>query len=60
MFSPIIAGLMAQKMEAFDAASLGVYIHGLAGDTAKEKVGTYSLTAGDITDAISDVLRLKN
>ena len=56
----IIAGLMAQKMEAFDAASLGVYIHGLAGDTAKEKVGTYSLTAGDITDAISDVLRLKN
>ncbi|TAH68477.1 MAG: NAD(P)H-hydrate dehydratase [Anaerolineaceae bacterium] len=54
----IIAGLIAQGMEAHEAGSLAVYIHGLAGDMAKSKVGLYSLMAGDITDAISDVLQV--
>ena len=55
----IIAGLLAQGMEAFEAASLGVYIHGLAGDAAKERLGTYSMMAGDIADAVSEVLQLQ-
>jgi NAD(P)H-hydrate epimerase len=48
----IIAGLVAQGMEAYEASCLGVYIHGLAGDLAKDKLGEYSLMAGDIVDAI--------
>lgn len=56
----IIAGLLAQGMEAFMAASLAVYIHGLAGDIAKDRLGEYSLMAGDIIDAISDVLKLQD
>ena len=53
----IIAGLLAQGMDAYLAANLSVYIHGLAGDVAKEKAGTYSLMADDIIDSISSVLR---
>ncbi len=52
----IIAGLAAQGMDTYEAACLGVYIHGLAGDAAKEKTGAYSLMAGDIAEAISSVL----
>ena len=55
----IIAGLVAQGLEAFEAACLSVYIHGLAGDVARDKLGVYSLMARDIVDAISDVLQLQ-
>lgn len=44
----IIAGLMAQKMENYEAAVLGVYMHGLAGDNARECCGAYSVLAEDI------------
>ena len=43
----IIAGLLAQKMNNFDAAVLGVYLHGLAGDFAKEDLTAYSVLATD-------------
>ena len=43
----IIAGLLAQKMNTFDAAVLGVYIHGLAGDLAKEDLTAYGVLASD-------------
>jgi hydroxyethylthiazole kinase-like uncharacterized protein yjeF len=52
----IIAGLMAQKVSFYEAACLGVYIHGLAGDMAAEKIGYYSLMAEDIVEAICGVL----
>lgn len=44
----IITGLLAQGYEPFDAATLGVYVHGLAGDKAAEEMGEESLIAGDI------------
>lgn len=53
----VIAGLVAQGMEPYEASCLGVYIHGLAGDVAAEKVGVHSVLAGDIADAISIVLQ---
>lgn len=55
----IIAGLMVQGMKAFEASCLGVYIHGLAGDTVRDRKGEYSLMAGDLVDAIGDVLQQK-
>lgn len=45
----IILGLLAQSFSAEDAALVGVYLHGLAGDLAANSVGEYSLLAGDIT-----------
>jgi ADP-dependent NAD(P)H-hydrate dehydratase / NAD(P)H-hydrate epimerase len=46
----IITGLLAQDYEPSDAAILGVYLHGLAGDFAAEKVGQEALIAGDIIE----------
>ena len=44
----LIAGLIAQGLEALDAALLGVYLHGLAGDLAVVEAGEAGLTAGDL------------
>jgi len=46
----IITSLLAQGYDAFDAAVLGVYVHGLSGDYAKGWVGEISLIAGDLID----------
>ena len=53
----VICGLLAQKMPAFDAAALGVYLHGLAGDAAQEKRSAYGMIARDIADQIGEVLK---
>lgn len=47
-----ITALCGQGLSDFDAAVLGVYIHGLAGDLAAEKLGQISLIATDIIDAL--------
>ncbi|HIJ52066.1 MAG TPA: NAD(P)H-hydrate dehydratase [Planctomycetes bacterium] len=47
-----IVSLMGQGLSNFDAAVLGVYIHGLAGDIAAERIGQVSLMATDIIDAL--------
>jgi NAD(P)H-hydrate epimerase len=44
----LIAALMGQRMETFAAAQLGVYLHGLAGDLARETVGEVGLIATDL------------
>ena len=46
----IITGLLAQGYEPHEAAMLGVYLHGLAGDMAAKELSQESLIAGDITD----------
>ncbi len=45
-----ISGLLAQKMLPIDAAVLGVFLHGLAGDIASEDFTKYSVFASDIID----------
>jgi len=50
----VITALMGQGLSDFDAAVLGVYIHGLAGDIAAEQAGQISLIATDIIEALSD------
>jgi NAD(P)H-hydrate epimerase len=54
----MICGLWAQGMDDFSAAYSGVYLHGLAGDIAKDKLGTKSLMALDIQKNIPNAIRL--
>jgi len=53
----IIAGLLAQGLAPSEAAKLGVYIHGLAGDIAARDKSEYSLMASDLIEALPAVLR---
>ncbi len=43
-----IAGFLAQGLKTFDAACVGVYIHGLAGEMVKEKIGDVGGLASDL------------
>lgn len=52
----IIAAMLAQGMDRFDATALSVYMHGLAGDKAIESKSVYSLIASDIIEALPLVL----
>ena len=58
----ILGGLLSQyakqevKPSLLESVALGVYIHGLAGDVATQKLGEYSLMASDIIDALPFVL----
>ncbi len=48
----ILTGLLAQGYPAWEAARLGVFLHGLAGDLAAEKLGHDALLAGDLVDCL--------
>jgi ADP-dependent NAD(P)H-hydrate dehydratase len=50
----VIAALIGQKLPPFEAAVLGVYAHGLAGDIAKDQNGEVGMIAGDIVDSLAD------
>jgi ADP-dependent NAD(P)H-hydrate dehydratase / NAD(P)H-hydrate epimerase len=49
----MIGGLVGQKMNAFEATQLGVYLHSLAGELAANQFGHRSMTAPDIINGIS-------
>lgn len=53
----IIAGFMSQGIQAIDAADLGVYLHGRAGDYAREEKGSYSVLARDLIRYLSHALK---
>ncbi len=48
----IVAGLAAQGCPPENAAILGAYLHGLAGDLAAREKGMYSMIAGDLLDSL--------
>lgn len=52
----VIAALMAQGLAPADAARLGVYIHGAAGDLVAGERGERGMMAGDLIDRIPSVL----
>jgi NAD(P)H-hydrate epimerase len=50
----VIAALIGQHMPPFEAAVLGVYLHGLAGDFAAEELGRHAMTALDVMDYLPE------
>jgi len=52
-----IAGLVAQGLSLFDAATLGVYLHGKAGDMVKDIIGNAGMIATDLLSALPVVIK---
>ncbi|HUU02907.1 MAG TPA: NAD(P)H-hydrate dehydratase [Myxococcota bacterium] len=52
----IIAGFVAQGLSALDAACLGAYLHGQAGDRVALQRGQHALIAGDIIEMLGEVV----
>jgi len=53
----LITGLLAQAYSPAQAAVIGVYIHGLAGDMAAKKLGHEAMLAGDIVEQIGGAFK---
>lgn len=54
----IILALLAQNYSAVEAARIGVYIHGLAGDIAAARRGYEALIASDIIENLGEAFKL--
>lgn len=52
-----IVGLRAQGLDAFEAAVAGAYLHGLAGELARENLGVAAVIAGDLVGFLALALR---
>lgn len=48
----VITALLAQGVDAFNAARLGAHAHGLAGDLAAAKLGRVGMIASDLVDCL--------
>ena len=53
----VITALVGQGLSNFDAAVLGVYVHGLAGDIAAKKFGQISLIATDVIESLGEAFK---
>lgn len=50
----LLTGLLASGYESFDAARLGVWLHGRAGDTAASHYGQNGMNSRDIADCLGE------
>ena len=57
VLSGIITGLLAQGLDATDAACCGVYLHGLAGEAVIRKLGNAGSLASDLVERIPGAIR---
>ncbi len=52
-----IAAMLAQGLAPFDAAVVGAYIHGLAGEIAQDDIGVSGVVAGDLLPRLPQAMR---
>jgi NAD(P)H-hydrate epimerase len=57
VLSGVVAALLAAGLDAYDAARLGVHLHGRAGDLAATEVGQAPLIATDILEKVPAAIR---
>jgi NAD(P)H-hydrate epimerase len=53
----LIAALVGQGLSAYDAARLGAYVHGMAGDRVARSRGQQGLIASDVIDTLPETLK---
>ena len=52
-----IVALRAQGLDAFQAAVVGAYLHGLAGEMVRERIGVAGLAASDVAHALPEAIK---
>jgi NAD(P)H-hydrate epimerase len=53
----ILGGFLARGLPAERVLGAAVYVHGLAGDVAAERVGEEALVASDVIEALGEAFR---
>jgi NAD(P)H-hydrate epimerase len=54
----LIGGLLAQGCSGLQAAMIGAYIHGMAGDLAQKRKGERGMTARDVLEHVPEAFQL--
>jgi ADP-dependent NAD(P)H-hydrate dehydratase / NAD(P)H-hydrate epimerase len=57
VLSGVLGAFLARGLEPSAALAAAVYLHGLAGDVAAERLGQESLVASDVIEALSEAFR---
>jgi hydroxyethylthiazole kinase-like uncharacterized protein yjeF len=57
VLSGVLGAFLARGLAPESALASAVYLHGLAGDVAAERMGQESLVAGDVIDALPEAFR---
>lgn len=52
----LIASLLAQGLSCYDAACLGVYLHGRAADILAERKGVYAMLPSELPEVIGQIM----
>ena len=58
VLSGLVGALLVLRMGAYEAAICGAFIHGWAGDLAQRAVGTFGMSASDISNQIPKALKV--
>lgn len=53
----VIAGMLAQGLEPFDASRVGVFIHGAAGEMVSKKLGDAGMLASDLLPILPKIIK---
>ena len=53
----MIAGFIAQGLDLYNACVTAVYLHGLAGDIARDNLTEYSVMANDLINYIPEAIK---
>ncbi len=57
MLTGLTGALLAQRLEPFDAARLGAWVHGRAGSLAVADLSPVSVAAGDVAEHLPGAFR---